>query len=207
MLKTCNKCKIEKVADKSNFYWRKDNNEFRNECIQCHKNKRDEYREKNRDKINKQKKIYSKKNKEYIRNWQNNWEKNKRIVDKSFALRKIVSVSIKYALKRQKTSKKGSCKKYLPYTIEQLKLHLEFQFEPWMNWSNHAMYNSKTWDDNDSSTWTWNIDHVIPQSDLPYDSMEHENFKKCWALENLRPYSAKQNVIDGSSRIRHKRAA
>jgi hypothetical protein len=48
----------------------------------------------------------------------------------------------------------------------------------------------------------WNLDHIIPQSDLPFVSMEEENFKKCWALINLRPYSAKQNLIDGNRRNR-----
>ena len=51
-----------------------------------------------------------------------------------------------------------------------------------------------TWNDEDKSTWTWKIDHIIPQSKLPYSSMEEENFKICWALENLRPLSAKENL-------------
>lgn len=70
------------------------------------------------------------------------------------------------------------------------------QFEPWMTWGNHGRY-SKLWNDNDSLTWTWQIDHIISQSKLPYTSMTDENFKKCWALENLRPLSAKQNIIKG----------
>lgn len=74
-----------------------------------------------------------------------------------------------------------------------------------MTWNNWGMYRSKTWDDNDPVTWTWQIDHIIPCSDLPYLSMEDENFKKCWALENLRPYSAKQNLFDGIRRVRHKK--
>lgn len=41
---------------------------------------------------------------------------------------------------------------------------------------------------------TWNIDHIYPHSKLPYDSMEHPNFKKCWALENLRPLCAIENI-------------
>jgi len=57
---------------------------------------------------------------------------------------------------------------------------------------------------NDQSTWTWQIDHIIPHSDLPYDSMDHPNFQKCWALDNLRPLSAKQNLEEGTRRIRHK---
>jgi hypothetical protein len=103
------------------------------------------------------------------------------------------------------TSKKGlSFKKYIGYTMEELKQYLESLFEPWMNWQNHGQYLYSKWDDNNSSTWTWNIDHIIPQSELPYSSMEDENFKKCWALDNLRPLSAKQNVIEGSRRTRHK---
>jgi 5-methylcytosine-specific restriction endonuclease McrA len=72
-----------------------------------------------------------------------------------------------------------------------------------MNWNNHGKYNAKTWDDNDPSTWTWQVDHIIPRSDLPYTSMEDDNFKKCWSLDNLRPLSAKQNIIEGSQKIRH----
>jgi len=34
--------------------------------------------------------------------------------------------------------------------------------------------------------------------------MQDENFKKCWALQNLRPLDAKSNMLDGSTRIRHK---
>jgi uncharacterized Fe-S center protein len=44
---------------------------------------------------------------------------------------------------------------------------------------------------------TWNIDHIIPQSSLPYNSMEEENFQKCWALENLRPMEAFANIKKG----------
>lgn len=92
----------------------------------------------------------------------------------------------------------------LPYPIEDLKNHIENLFEKdWMSWNNWSIYDPKTWNDNDKSTWTWNIDHIIPKSDLPYSSHEEENFKICWALENLRPYSAKDNIIDGARRTRH----
>lgn len=50
-------------------------------------------------------------------------------------------------------------------------------FELWINWNNYGVYRSSTWNDQDSSTWAWQIDHIIPQSRLPYDSMEHSNFK------------------------------
>ena len=72
-----------------------------------------------------------------------------------------------------------------------------------MNWNNWGIYRSTTWDDHKQSTWTWQIDHIIPQADLPFSSMSDENFNKCWSLENLRPLNAKQNCIDGCTRIRH----
>lgn len=124
--------------------------------------------------------------------------------DPSYKLRKSISKLVKFHLESNSSSKKGSSiLKYLPYSIDDLKNHIETQFEAWMTWENWGTYNADCWDDNNNKTWKWQIDHIIPQSNLPYTSMEDDNFKKCWALENLRPYSAKQNAIDGGSRIRH----
>jgi hypothetical protein len=98
---------------------------------------------------------------------------------------------------------KQSILDFLSYSIDELKKHLENQFETWMTWNNRSLYNKNTWDDNDQSTWTWQLDHIVPQSILPYTSMEDDNFKKCWALNNLRPLSAKQNFLEGVQRTRH----
>src|ERR1700722_2960506 len=144
----------------------------------------------------------------YMREWNKNnrktinaYESNRTKSDINFKLRKRVSSSIYQALLRTNNRKTGSILKYLPYPIKQLRRHLEAQFELWMTWENFGKYESKTWNDNDTATQTWNIDHIIPQSKLPYTSMEDDNFKKCWALENLRPLSAKQNILDGNRRI------
>jgi len=143
---------------------------------------------------------YAESHKEEIRVNQTNRQKKKRTEDPNFKLRGNMSVMINKALKRNNTSKNGSSiTEYLPYTIIELRLHLESLFENWMNWNNYGSY-SKDWDDNDPTTWTWNIDHKKPQSFLPYTSMEDDNFKKCWALDNLRPYSAKQNLLDSNRR-------
>ena len=49
-----------------------------------------------------------------------------------------------------------------------LKLHLEECFKDkgneWMNWENQGIYNSIMWNDNDNTTWVWNIDHIKPIS-------------------------------------------
>jgi hypothetical protein len=72
-----------------------------------------------------------------------------------------------------------------------------------MIWQNYGRYDATKWNDNDPFTWTWQIDHIVPQSTFHYTSMEDQSFRDCWALSNLRPLSAKQNFLDGVSRIRH----
>lgn len=123
--------------------------------------------------------------------------------DPHFFLKTSISYSIWKALKKNNSSKHTRSLKSLNYTLQELKFHLESLFESWMSWNNYGSYTKSTWDDNNPFTWTWNIDHIIPQSDLPYSSMEDDNFKTCWSLSNLRPYSSKQNLLDGINKIRH----
>ena len=112
--------------------------------------------------------------------------------DPTFRLRKNCSRAISRMLKSNNSSKCGkSILQYLPYTIKQLKSHIEKQFDTTTNWANYGI--------------SWEIDHIVPQSDLPYKTMNDINFAKCWALENLRPYNIKLNRSEGASRIRHTR--
>ena len=72
-----------------------------------------------------------------------------------------------------------------------------------MNWNNYGNYRLNSWNDFDQSTWKWNIDHIIPQSMFNYDSMQHPDFYKCWALENLRPLSAKKNLLKSNKMLQN----
>ena len=153
------------------------------------------YRAKNKLKLSEQSEVRARKRR-YI--------KQRRASDPLFKIRNNVSKSINQMLKFNGSSKKGeSFLKYLPYSMLELKEHLEKQFESWMTWNNHGKYNSKTWDDNNPSTWTWQIDHIIPHSTFLYVTMTSQCFNDCWSLCNLRPLSAKQNLIDGATRVRH----
>lgn len=161
------------------------------------------YYKNNSEKIIAKQKQYQSLNKEKVRKSKVISERNRMADDPSFKLRRRVSSQIRCHMKRFGFAKNGkSALNFLPYTIEQLRTYLESKFESWMNWANYGSYNKKFWKDNDPSTWTWQIDHIIPQHKLPYTSMEDDNFKKCWALENLRPYSSKQNLLDGVNKIR-----
>ena len=184
IIRICKGCDISKELNTNNFYVCNNKSGFRQDCKVCHAE---------RDKTPEAK---SKANARRRKKQKNN---------KTFAVREIIRGQIKVALKNRGGSKRGnSFTKYLDYTIEDLEKHLESQFESWMTWENHGSYRSGTWDDNDPKTWTWHLDHIRPQSDFNYISMEDEEFRECWGLANLRPYPAKQNIIDGSLRSRHK---
>ena len=105
--------------------------------------------------------------------------------DPKVRLRASVGKNVYHVLKRQNRTKNGG-KTFdnLSYTPIQLFEHLEAQFDDNMTWDNYGSY--------------WHLDHIIPQAALPYDSLNHPNFKKCWALENLQPLSARDNIIKSS---------
>jgi hypothetical protein len=164
---TCSVCKIKKPANTDYFHKHSRSlTGYKNSCKECRKIETHKY---------------------HISSHYKQKMKNKRLTDLSWKLRKNISTAICNGLKKQKSKKEFSCFFYLGYSINELKIHLESQFEPWMNWDN--------WGQISSEKRTWNIDHIYPQSKLPYDNMEHPNFKKCWSLNNLRPICSYENVI------------
>jgi hypothetical protein len=207
----CSSCGIEK----SEIEFRKEI--YKKQCKQCLSAKSKEYNQNNKEARKEYNKSYQRgdKRKIYLTSYyelngdklratQKEYQNKKYYSDPAYRLRKIISGSVSKSLKSRKILKnKKSYLKYLPYSTKELKQHLENQFEPWMTWDNQGTYNHKTWKDEDKSTWVWNIDHIIPHSIFQYTSMEDQSFKECWALSNLRPYSAKQNIVDGATKIRH----
>ena len=112
--------------------------------------------------------------------------------DTACRLRNSVSNSIRVMLKRNGSYKREkSIRNYLPYTIEELKLHIENLWEPWMCWGN---YGGKSSDPQK----TWHIDHIIPHHIFKYKSMDDSLFVECWNLKNLRPLEKKANMSKGS---------
>lgn len=227
---SCRICKITYELNENNFYIRSNKIRFHTECKKCYSKRNKEYKCKNKkklkqkrqnkkdllsnynkqyyrdnkDKIYKKKQKYRKKNRAKINDYKKKYNRNKYNNDLNFKLRTIVSKSIRRMLKTNDSSKNNeSSLDYLPFTIQELKNHLESQFETWMTWDNWGVYDPKTWDDNDSSTWTWQIDHIMPHSKFSYTNMNDDSFKECWSLSNLRPLSAKQNVLDGCTKKRH----
>jgi len=76
------------------------------------------------------------------------------------------------------------------YTEKDLCEHMEANWEPWMNWLNHSKKTKGP---------RWEMDHIVPRSKLPYTDLKHPNFKKCWALNNLRPLEWSKNQKKSNS--------
>ena len=197
-MKSEKKIKRKKFYNKNREEILKEKKEYHQKNKETILEKKKEYYKENKERIREEKKVYYRKNKDKIIEQKRIYQAERVKNDLSFKLKYIVSSSISKFLNKKNFKKNNeSILKYLPYTIKELIIYLESLFEPWMNWDNYGVYRINDWNDEDQSTWKWQIDHIVPQSDLPYISMEDNNFKKCWALDNLRPLSAKQNVKDG----------
>ncbi len=170
------------------------------------------YRETNKETISKQKKEYRLTNINKIKEQQLHWRiknrdvlskkskeyynKNKSIINAKRRLKRIpdnrYNESITYNINRRMSSSINRCLKennfnknntswldYVDYTINDLINHLESQFQDGMSWENRSM---------------WHIDHIKPKSLFKYSSPNDEQFKECWALENLQPLWAFDNI-------------
>lgn len=105
---------------------------------------------------------------------------------------KSMGCNINLRLKHRNAKNSYGSFRFLPYTIEDLMVHLSSQFEPWMTWENHGAYNPDS--QIDPSKRTWQIDHIIADCHFFYTSPLDEGFKQSWALSNLRPLEAKANI-------------
>lgn len=229
--KQCPTCGEAKELNKDNFapYVRKnDEQSWKPQCCDCTRIKRRaQHRKsynKHKDKINKQRrenyepnsrrltpeqkakkaeysKRYRTENKERLNKHNKEWRDNnrqhtanclkqRRDSDPTYRLKVYVPVAVRRGLQGRKSN---STFDVLSYTPKQLRAHLESQFEDWMNWDN--------WGRATHERRTWNIDHIHPQSLLPYDSLDHPNFQKCWALQNLQPLETYANIRKGNRLI------
>jgi hypothetical protein len=129
-------------------------------------------------------KDWYKRNKRAKLDYNNAYSAKRRKEDPIYKMRVRVANGVKAGIKDGAGKQRASTWDHLPYTPEELRLHLESQWEDWMNWDNYG---------NDAGCWV--IDHIYPQAKLPFDSLDHPNFLKCWGLDNLRPLCRDENLL------------
>ena len=107
----------------------------------------------------------------------NAWHRNNLRENVSYRLTAHMRTLMHRALGKAKAGR--SWRTFVDYTLEELMTHLERQFLHGMTWENKG---------------DWHIDHIIPRSSFEYSSPDDQEFKKCWALSNLQPLWAVDNI-------------
>ena len=95
-----------------------------------------------------------------------------------------ISCYMRQSLKGSKLGRKWQT--LVGYTTEELRIHLERQFVGGMTWANYG---------------EWHIDHIRPVSSFGFKSPEDPDFHSCWALSNLRPLWAMDNIRKADSLV------
>jgi len=136
-----------------------------------------QYRQDNKKRIKEQYKHWYENNKERIKEY----TRKKIKTDPKFRLGRNFSTQVWMALKNKKAGQ--SWESLVGYTLNDLMLTLEALFKPGMTWDNYG---------------EWHIDHITPKSWFQYESYEDPEFKKAWALDNLQPMWAEDNIRKGN---------
>lgn len=156
--------------------------EYQKKYYQKNKEKRKreakEYRKKYPERIAKAHKKYYSSNKDKVLKWNRERYRNHLKENPKHRLSRNISRAIRRSLKSGKNGKHWEC--YVDFTRKDLMKHIEKQFTPEMNWDNQGSF--------------WHIDHIVPVSAFNYDNYNQLDFKRCWALENLRPLEKTENI-------------
>ncbi len=81
------------------------------------------------------------------------------------------------------TVTRGKLEQAWGYEVADLMDHVERLFRDGMSWDN--------WGE-------WHIDHIRPRASFGIRSLGDEAFRECWALSNLQPLWAKDNIRKGA---------
>ena len=204
-----NKEKIKEYGKKYREKNKEKHKQYAKEYRETNKEKLKEYRETNKEKIKEYKKEYREKNKEKIKKagkeyrqrpenkirakeyrkvyYENNKERIARLQKELIA--KYRKTNIQYKLKDRLRSrlhhalkgniKNGSAVRDLGCTLEELKIHLENQFEEGMTWDN--------WKKDG-----WHIDHIKPLNS--FDLTDPIQVKEACHYTNLQPLWWRENL-------------
>lgn len=162
--------------------------EYRSYCKPCFKIHQREHYLKNKN--NKKwygynseyQKQYREDNKDKAKEYDKTYKKDRYREDILFRLNNNIRKLILYSLKNKSFVKLKRTEDILGCTFEELKQHLELQFEPWMNWENKGGIPKER-------NTNWDIDHIIPIS----SAQSEEDIIKLNHYTNLRPLCSYYN--------------
>jgi hypothetical protein len=110
------------------------------------------------------------------------YHKKKLSVDSLYRLKCKIRSMVLSAFRKNGFTKKSKTQLILGCSFEELKIHIESQFNRGMNWDNHG---------------EWHIDHIMPLS----MAKNEDEIIRLNHYKNLRPLWAKDNLQKGHKRI------
>lgn len=140
-----------------------------------------EYRARNRESLLESKREWHRENKERIRVRRTNYCRQRRINEPEYRLYLRVSCLVRASLRGKKKGRR--LEELLGYTISELANHLQTKFHSGMSWENAGK---------------WHIDHIVPLSHFQIAGEDDPAFRKAWALGNLQPLWAADNLAKGA---------
>lgn len=165
-------------------------NKYRREHPEIERKYRTKYRNKHRDKARSYARKYRREHVEVGRARVNLWQKThpewiseygrKRRKIPKWNINSKMNTAIGKALKNNKAGRRWE--NLVGYTVVDLRKHLEKLFTSGMDFE--KLMNGEI-----------HIDHIIPKSLFEYEGSEDREFKQCWALANLQPLWARDNMI------------
>lgn len=109
------------------------------------------------------------------------WFKHRRRIDAAFRLGTNMRAAIYQSLKGLKNRRHWQT--LAGYTLADLRAHLEPLLTDGMTWANYG---------------EWHVDHVRPLASFNITDAECNDFKAAWALSNLQPLWAQDNLRKGA---------
>jgi len=168
----CSSCKeiksLNSFKNPSNYY-----------CIPCKNNYDKAYTKANYVRKTIDKNLPSVKSGEYYKEY----IKQRLKIDPLFKIKHNLTTKICSTFKKKKVYKNNKTLDILGCTFEQLKQHIESQFEPWMSWDNMGTKIVS------SPNIMWDIDHIIPLC----SAKNEDDIKQLNHYTNLRPLCSYNN--------------
>lgn len=191
--KVCSMCKIEKSYDQFSKNYDRSSG-LQSACKECKRNKRREYKNKNRDEINRKQREYIKKvranggplnNKKQSMSEEEKKKKRSEYAvkyhnercskDPLYKLKISIRKNISGLFKRKSIKKNSKTEEMIGLSYEEFKSYIESLFQEGMSWENYG---------------EWHIDHIIPVSSANSEEElfklnNYQNLQPLWAQENL----------------------
>jgi hypothetical protein len=149
--------------------------EYRSRRRDHYKRVTQEYQIKNKERLYARQKEWVAANRDKVRATLKRHDQKMRAASPEYRLKKAMRCRIYTALKGIRKMKKTF--EFLGCTAQELRQHLESQFEPGMTWQNYGSH--------------WHVDHVFPLAWFDLSDPEHQ--KKAFGLKNMQPMWAEEN--------------